>query len=106
MRLGLIAVAVLLGGCGGGDPCAGSPCPNDTKRTQAQYEQCRQQHDSARNDRCNPQVVAIELCAQANTVCGSDGKADANQSQSRINANCKGATDALVCCLLSSSACR
>jgi len=102
----LVALVAVAAGCGGGDPCAGSPCPNDTRPTQQQYQDCVSRHQARMNDRCNAQSVNIELCAQQNTVCNSSGKTDFSATQSRYSTNCKQATDALICCLLSSTACR
>ena len=99
----LISLAI---GCGGGDPCAGSPCANDSKPTSTQYQNCVNQHNDNKNAKCNAQSVAIELCAQQNTVCTSGGTTDGSRSSTAFNANCKAATDALVCCIFSSSACR
>lgn len=102
----LVVLVAVAAGCGGGDPCAGSPCPNDTKPTASQYQDCVSRHQSNQGSRCNAQSVNIELCAQQNTVCTSGGKTDFSATQSRYSSNCKQATDALICCLLSSTACK
>ena len=85
-------------GCSGNDPCAGSPCPNDTHPTPAQYQDCVQQHQANQGHACNAQSVAYELCGQANTVCNSNGTTDVSQTATNVNNNCSQAFKATVCC--------
>ena len=93
-------------GCSGGDPCAGSPCPNDSRPTQSEYQSCVNQHNANANKACNAQVVAYELCVQGNILCGSNGTTDASASSSRISNNCKQALDSAICCALGLSSCK
>ncbi len=84
-------------GCGA-DPCAGSPCPNDPQRTPEQYQECVNQYNANKNQPCNREQVNYQLCAQSSTVCNSGGKTDGSATLSRINTNCKAASEAVLCC--------
>jgi len=107
VRIGLLAALVLTAvGCGGGDPCAGSRCPNDTKQTTSDYQSCVSQHQRSQSNRCYPQTVAYELCIQASQVCGSDGRTDGQASGTQANLNCKTQADSVLCCVLGLSTCR
>jgi hypothetical protein len=100
-RLGLVAaLAIVAFGCGGGDPCAGSPCPNDAKPTQNQYDQCVKTHDANRNGKCYQPAVDLELCQRANVVCNSAGSTDGSLTFTKQNNNCTAATNTYLCCTL------
>ncbi len=93
-------------GCGGGDPCAGSPCPNDARPTAAEYDSCVKQHSNSRDTKCYAQSVNLELCARASTVCGSNGKTDAVASSNKTSTDCKQAFDSVLCCSFGLTSCR
>ena len=98
-RFGLLAALVFAGfGCGGGDPCAGSRCPNDSRPTQTQYQDCVSRHNADRNKKCNAESLNYELCVQSSTVCTSGGTTDGSASLSKANSNCSAAFDAVLCC--------
>ena len=97
-RLGVfaasLAVALALVACSGGDPCAGSPCPNDAHPTPAQYDQCVKSNDANKNSKCNSVSIAAELCNRNNTVCKADGTTDSSLTLTKTSNNCKQANDA------------
>jgi hypothetical protein len=107
LRIGVLAALLLAAvGCGGGDPCAGSPCPNDAKRSASEYQQCVSQHQANQNKACNQQSVQYELCFQSSTVCDSNGRTDAIASYNKASTNCKAAQDALICCSFPFGSCK
>ena len=86
-----VAVAVGLMGCGGGDICSrNSPCPNDTPPTQADRDQCKATFAANQSAACYSETTAWIGCGIDNTVCGGDGKTDANLSATKIGrASCR-----------------
>ena len=107
VRIGFLSVLVVAAlGCGGGDPCADSRCPNDTRSTPAQYESCVNKHNSDRGKKCYQEGVNYELCVQASRVCTSGGTTDSSATLSRSNNDCKLALDAVLCCALGFASCR
>jgi hypothetical protein len=97
----LAAVWIAAAGCGGNDPCADSPCPNDARKTPAQYDQCVRDHQANQNAKCNAPNLNYELCTKAQVVCTSGGTTDGSATLTRINNNCKTELDAATCCAIS-----
>ena len=64
-RFALVAALVFAVGCEGGDPCAGSKCANDARPSASEYQACVDRHNAVKNERCNQQNVAYELCILA-----------------------------------------
>ena len=107
VRIGILAALLIAAaGCGGGDPCAGSPCPNDAKQSASEYQSCVSRHQADQNKACNQQSLAYELCVKSSTVCNSNGRTDGIETYNKASTNCKSAYDAVICCALNLSTCR
>lgn len=102
----LAALVIFSMGCGGSDPCAGSRCPNESRPSSEQYQRCVQDHNAARDNKCNSQVLNYELCVKNSEVCASNGKIDGSATVSRINSDCRLALEAVVCCTIGFSSCK
>lgn len=106
VRLGILAAAlVAMVGCGGNDPCTGSPCPNDSHPTQSEYQACIDRHNKDKSNKCYQQNFNYEVCVQQSTVC-TEGKSDFSKTLSAIGTNCKTAQDSLVCCAIGLTTCK
>lgn len=92
-------------GCGGADPCTGSPCPSDSHPTSSEYQACRDRHAKQMNDKCYQQSLNYEICAQQSTVC-TDGKTDVSKTLNNLGTACKTAQDSLVCCAIGLTTCK
>jgi hypothetical protein len=98
-RIGLLAALVIAGlGCGGSDPCGDSKCPNEPKKTQAQYTQCVNQHEANKNAKCNAEFSAYERCSKGAELCKSDGTIDGSATSTKISNDCKLEGNAYLCC--------
>lgn len=98
-RIALVAALFSLTvGCGGGDPCAGSPCPNDAKRSASEYQACVDEHNRRRNDKCYQESLNNELCIRQSVVCDSNGRTDLGATFSKAQNACAPAQKAVLCC--------
>lgn len=98
-RFVLFAAVVFVGvGCGGGDPCAGSPCPNDARRSASEYQTCVDQHNAKKNDKCARETVNLELCFLGSAVCDSNGRTDGLATLNKASTDCAPAQKAVLCC--------
>ena len=102
----LAAVLVSMVGCGGGDPCVGSPCPNDARQSGSQYQACVDRHQQQSTNRCYRETTAYELCIQSSAVCDSKGETDVLETYRRAQTQCKQAGDSVTCCVLGLTTCR
>jgi hypothetical protein len=105
----VVAFAVAVVGCGGGDPCSrNSPCPNDTPSTQAERDSCRALLDANKSAACYGDYIGLANCQLDNIVCGGDGKFDQGLSATKATNNCTNQTaNYTACCVknASSTAC-
>ena len=98
-RISLLAALILTGvGCGGGDPCAGSSCPNDARQSASEYQSCVNKHNSNRDKKCYQESVNYELCVQSSRVCDANGRTDQFASGTRANDACANYEQAILCC--------
>ena len=98
IRIALLAALLLAGvGCGG-DPCAGSRCPNDAKQSASEYQSCVDRHNADRNKKCYQESVNHELCTQSAVVCDSNGRTDVFASLRNQNSQCANTQKAVLCC--------
>jgi hypothetical protein len=87
-----------LAGCGGGDLCGPSVCPNDRMRTPAEVNQCRQLLDANRNAACFREMASLGQCEQSSIICSSEGTTDFGLSSTKAINNCKPQIDAANAC--------
>ena len=103
VRIGLLAAVVFsVSGCGG-DPCADTSCPNDTKQTASEYQSCVNRHNADKNKACATESVNLELCSQASRVCNSAGKTDGSATYTKYSNNCAAAQEAVTCCAINAT---
>ena len=103
--LSLAVFCLVAAGCGGADPCTGSPCPQDLHPSTSQYQECRDRHQREASNKCYQQNFNYEVCVQQSTVC-TEGKPDLSKTLSAIGTNCTTAQDSLVCCALGLTTCK
>ncbi len=98
----LSAVLVTLAGCGGGDPCGASKCPNDAMRSANEYQTCVNDHQNRSSNKCYQQEVQYEVCLKNVTQCDSNGRTDVFKTLSSFG-DCNSVRDTLLCCQQSKS---
>jgi hypothetical protein len=94
----LAVLAVLVVGCGGADPCAGAPCPNDARQSASEYQKCVSDHQKNSGSTCYRESVNYELCINGSRVCDGNGRTDGIASFKRANSECALAQKAVLCC--------
>ncbi len=96
--LSLAMFCLVAAGCGGADPCTGSPCPQDSHPSTSQYQECRDRHQRESSNKCYQQTFNYEVCVQQSTVC-TEGKTDVLKTFGALTINCQTEVDLLICCV-------